>query len=206
MIHRFLVVFSLLVFLSACKSSESLSIPQGEEAFALPPSIFEKDTMYSFLTEIIAYDRVITGILRIKKVGEAQYKVVFSNESGFQLMALSFTNGKMESHQVFKKLDKKIILNTLEQGIQLLFYHSLCNNVYREKIENSSVAKCAKGKLLYRYYTYDNGNMLRIEVLKKEALVKWVEFQSYVDGLPQEIQINHEDIHLSYNLKAIKNG
>ena len=102
--------------------------------------------MYSFLTEINAYDRLITGILRVKKVGEAHYKVVFSNESGFQLMALSFVNGKMESHEVFEKLDKKIILTTLEQGIQLLFYHSLCDYIYKENNDGSPAATCSEGK------------------------------------------------------------
>ena len=48
--------------------------------------------------------------------------------------------------------------------------------------------------------------MRRIEVLNKGKLEKWIEFQLYDDGLPQEIHINHEDIQLSYQLKAIKNG
>ena len=172
----------------------------------LPDSFFEKDKMYSFLTEINAYDNLITGILRIKKVGNTHYKVVFSNESGFQLMALSFINGKMESHEVFEKLDKKIILNTLEQDIQLLFFHSLCDYIYIAKNDPPSVMSCSKGKEKFMYYTYVEGYMWRIEVLKKGILEKWIKFQSYENGLPHEIQIIHEDIRLSYHLKAIKNG
>ena len=206
LIRLYLVAFSLGIFLFSCKSSESLSVEGEYEAFDLPKHFFEKDKLYSYLTEINAYDRIITGILRIKKVDSNYYKVVFSNESGFQLMALSFKDGDMESHEVFDKLDKKIILNTLEKSIQLLFYPSLCKGVQKEKSNDLNVAICEEGKFLYRYFVDDNNHVSRIDVLKKEVLEKWVLFDSYENGIPQEIKINHENIQLSYHLKALKNG
>ncbi len=199
------MAFSPILILSGCKPSESLLIPEGSTSYSLPASFFVQEKLYSYHAEINAYDRIITGILLVKKVEKDRYKMIFSNESGFQLMALSFENGKMTAHKVFDKLDKKIILNTLEKGMQMLFYNTLCKDIFASDDSDEVTAICFEGKNKYNFKIED-GLVQRIEVFKKDELEKWIEFKAYHNGTPQEIIMKHKDIKLSYHFKLLNNG
>ena len=201
----FLVVFSLFLAFLSCKSSQPALHSESLEKSTLPPSFFSLNQLYTYHTEINAYGRIITGIIRIKKTDSSIFKLSFANETGFQLMALSFENGEMTSHEVFEKLDKKIILKNFEKGMQMLFFHSLCKGIFAAEKQKEISANCFNGKEEFHYKTKD-GKMSKIQVFKKGQLQKWISFDSYEDDIPKEITIKHEDIRVSYNLKYLNNG
>ena len=161
-----------------------------------PKPYFAEGELYTYLGSIDAYGKNITGHLRIKRISTTSVRMVFTNESGFQLLALELSDGEMNTHFAFEKLDKKIVLNTIERDLQLIFYESLCDQFFREP-ENTVIIECANKKHNYRFQLSGNQNVEKIFVESGDKTDMTVNFAA-PEAVPDTIRIDHRDIKLNY--------
>lgn len=75
-----------------------------------------------FKTTFDIRDHHMTGYTLVKKTSDTSIRVVFTSEIGMTWYDLEFFPGRMVRHTVFGPLDRKVVLNILEQDLRAILY------------------------------------------------------------------------------------
>lgn len=194
------MVFSF-VLLFGCQLNKSVKAPDFIPA-KTPDPFFSKDSLYSYSGNIDLYGRNISGNLLIKRTSSTKAKLVFTHESGFQLMAFSFSEGKMSTHFVHDNLDKKLVLRVIERDLRTLFFEAQCETAVKEK--DQSTVFCRKGKTEYQLQINEDEKVEKIFVRTGKKSELTVNFVAVEDDVPDTIRIDHHDIKLNYRFYRIR--
>ncbi len=78
-----------------------------------------KSDLYNASVDVVGNH--ISGLVLFKTMTDSSKRVVFTNEAGVKFFDFGFeTNGSVTTHQVIKKLNKKIVVRTLQNDFGLV--------------------------------------------------------------------------------------
>jgi hypothetical protein len=116
---RFLYV-SISVLLASC--APSLPIRQSAKVNVECIKKFKpnfKSDLYNASVDVVGNH--IGGLVLFKTMTDGSKRVVFTNETGVKFFDFGFeTNGSVITHQIIKKLNKKIVVRTLQNDFGLV--------------------------------------------------------------------------------------
>ena len=159
----------------------------------------EKDYVYK--AKINVYGHKFGGILIIKKLGEEEHRVVFTTEFGNKLFDFLYQKNTFKKNFIVEDLDKKMIVNTLQKDFKLLISE-------RAEVEeqynmgNEIVFKTRDDKRSNFYFINKKTHTLvKIVNTSKSKQKMEVLYNKIIDGMANNIWINHHNINLQIELK-----
>lgn len=204
---RLLLISALLFQLVSCKpyQVQDASVKQNSIKEFKNPYFNNPEIDYVYKAQIEVYGNKLGGIFVTKKISDSVHRVVFTTEFGNKLMDFELSDNEFKVNYVMEQLDRKIVLNTLEEDFRLLLkVNHQINQVYENSLSN--VYKSNNGKRFVYFFVNKNDNKLvkLINTTKyKEKVV--FEFESKNITFAEVIRINHKNIKLKIELNQITN-
>ncbi len=161
------------------------------------------NSLYSAGVDVTTHH--FSGILFFKAMPDSSTRVVFTNEMGVKFFDFAFTkDNRFIKHYVMAKLDKKVIVKALHKDLELVILHQDLSNavLLKDSIYNYTAIPNKKGN---DYYITDGcSKLIRIEKSSKTKPVVEVQMLNYKDGVPDSINISHQNFKFDIVLKRIK--
>jgi hypothetical protein len=168
---------------------------------------FKSDGHFLFQSGIDVFRNHFTGLIVVKPLPAADYRVVFINEVGIKIFDMEFFGtGGYKVHYCLEYLNKKLFIRTLKNDISLML-----NNQPVDHIRTMLSSK--NGDVVYKFrnnrgvkYFLVNGSTNRIkEIIQKRGLSKKVNisFYSSMENELDSVRISHYNIKLDIYLSKI---
>lgn len=165
-------------------------------------------TTVLYKTSIDIKNNHFSGLFYFKKLDEEKYRIVFMAEMGLNLLEFEYNKGIFTTINVQEFLNKKALLNTLQNDLRLLIQSP--TDYEKQKIfEHKSYPQVLikiKSNSKRCYYFYNPNNELE-KMVQKSSFNK-VEFGilKTIHKVPEKIEIHHKimDIHIDLNLIKVK--
>ena len=181
---------------------------QQQEPAAKSVSIFtELNGKYLYRAKINYKDKVLSGLIIIRKSDSSSYRVAMITELGMKIFEMEFCTNKEKPfilHSCIAYLDKKVIINTLRRDFESIFLNFA--NWENVKVVDNDDGKiyryCYDGKR--DYFCNDYGDVSKIIrrkwFLKQEIIL----IENIKNPYPRRISIDHQRTRLSIQLNFIK--
>ena len=156
---------------------------------------------YVYKAKIEVYNKTFGGIFIVKKIAEANHRVVFTTEMGSKIFDFSFNNDDFEVNYILEEMDKKILLNILEKDFRVLVreHGKILNKSVKE---NRTLLETEIVNKKY-FYTFKNDQLNSISRVKMgKEKVQFI-FSDISAITAKNIQILHHNIKLTIKLKSI---
>ena len=203
---RYLPISILFLLISSCslnttKDLVSKEISQNEIE---NPYFSNQDIDYVYKAKIDVYGKNFGGILIIKKTGIKTHRVVFTTEFGNKLFDFSYDNEMIIKNFTIEELDKKYIVNTLQEDFKLLISEK--NKVVKQfDSENQVVFKTNDENRYNFYFINKNSHTLdKIVSATKSKEKVAILFSKMEAQMVNSILINHKNIKLNIALERLK--
>lgn len=205
---RFFLLISTILLCSGCSSLKFINDfeevkPVSGTRYAT--SLFkEPDKGYLYKANINVYGREFGGLIVIKKNGHQNFRIAFTTEFGNKLIDLGYDNGELKLNYAIEELNKKIIINTLKRDFAIL----LAPEIDVEKEYENDKYKLIQGVQENRFnYYFINKPGNRLDKIinaskRKEKII--VKFDPYENNVPEQINIEHQNIKLNIFLYLLK--
>ena len=174
---------------------------------ALYPLFHSTDSVRLFNMQIDFRKNHFSGILLIKPIADNTYRMAFNTHFGMSVFDFEFSPDRFVVNNCIPILQKKTIINTLENDFRILFFLHLpqegsAAQVYRHKEQDDLEVNKINGQ----YYLKDNSRreLLQIEIPHFFSSLHYY-FSDYQQQFPASIRIKHDRIRLSMILERIKN-
>ena len=163
-------------------------------------------TDYVYKTKINIYNKKFGGILIIKKTGSEQHRIVFTTEFGNKIFDFQIIKGVFKVNYVLEELDKKVILNTLQNDFYILVkqfievdkqFDSTAETIYKSNFD--------KDYNLYYFYLKKEQKLLKIVKASKNKEKVVFNFLDTNHNIGTKIDIIHQNIKLKIHLTYIGN-
>lgn len=191
----------LLVSCGSYPKKNNFEVVHPSEKTIHNPYFADGTQDYVYKADIKLYKKSFSGIFVAKKLGENHHRVVFTTEMGNKIFDFSFEGDDFEINHILPDMNKKIVLNLLQEDFRTLLKEKL-------RIEDSFSSESA---LVYKttlygiaYYFYSTSGQLEKIVKAKGSNPKVsYNFSEINDANAKNIQILHHNVKLSIVLKAI---
>ena len=200
---RFLLSSLIVLFLGCTPYPKKLGYApeQGKSKTFTNPYFSDLQKDYVYKANISAFKNEFSGILVIKKTDENKHRVAFTTELGNTIFDFSIGDDSFEVNHILKKMDRKLLLNVLEQDFRTLIKeHIAFTETYKK--ENTKLLKAKIGTKNH-YYNFKKDTLQSIARVgnQKEKVV--ITFSERSENLARHIQILHKNIKLAISLQAI---
>jgi len=197
-------LISLLFLIAGCTSypkKQGYLPSNNSPQFNGNPYFSDASKDYVYKAQIAAFNKNFSGILAIKKLGEAHHRLVFTTELGNSIFDFTFKNDDFYVNKIINELDRKIVINILKRD----FFTLLFENPKIEETYQKESNLIQKGTILGKnhYYLSKNGKLSKIIRTKNESENVTIQFHKVSVKFAEEIFIGHKKINLSIKLKAI---
>ena len=156
---------------------------------------------YVYKAKINVYGHKFGGILIIKKLGEEEHRVVFTTEFGNKLFDFSYQKNAFKKNFIIEDLDKKMIVNTLQKDFKILISEKIMVEEQYD-LEDDIVFKTSDDKRSNFYFINKKTHTLvKIVNTSKSKQKMEVLYNKIIDGMANNIWINHHNIKLQIELK-----
>ncbi len=162
---------------------------------------------YLYRAKINYKEKILSGMLIIKKSDSNSYRVAMVTELGMKIFEMEFFDNKEKPfvlHSCIKYLDKKIIINTLRRDFESLFLNFASWEKAKVKYnkEGEIYTYYYQGKR--KYYCNNYGDINKIVrskfFIKRETTI----IANIKNPYPKSISIHHHQNRLSIQLTFIK--
>lgn len=204
---RLLLISALLFQLASCKSYnvQDATVKKTSAKEFKNPYFNNSEIDYVYKAQIEVYGNKLGGIFVTKKISDSVHRVVFTTEFGNKLMDFELSDNEFKVNYVMEQLDRKIVLNTLEEDFRLLLK---VNHQINQSFENPSfnIFKSNNDKRFVYFFVSKNDNKLVKLISTSKYKEKVVfEFESKNTTFAEVIRINHKNIKLKIELNQITN-
>lgn len=206
MIRLLLISFSLLQLIS-CKSYQidDATVKENSIQEFKNPYFDNPEIDYVYKAQIEVYGNKLGGIFVAKKISDSIHRVVFTTEFGNKLMDFELSDNDFKVNYVLEELDRKMILNTLEEDFRLLLK---VNHQVNQSFENSSFnifMSNSNHKFIYFFVNKNSNTLTKLVSATKHKEKVVFEFESKNTTFAEIIKINHKNIKLKIELNQITN-
>jgi phosphoribosylformylglycinamidine (FGAM) synthase PurS component len=156
------------------------------------------DYVYKMRMEV--YGRFFGGILIIKKLGDQEHRMVLTSEFGSKIFDFSFNKGEFKKNYILEDLDKKILVNTLRDDLQLLVKEQ--GKVLKQfRIEDLTLFKTDYlNRNGYYYMEASTGRIDEIAYASERKKKMQILFEDIEEDLAKNITIEHYTMKLNMEL------
>jgi len=156
---------------------------------------------YVYKAKIEVYNKTFGGIFIVKKIAEANHRVVFTTEMGSKIFDFSFQGDDFKVNYILEEMDKNILLNILEKDFRVLVREE--EHVFNKSVkENTTLLETEIASKKY-FYAFKNDQLNSISRVKKgKEKVQFI-FSDISAITAKNIQILHHNIKLTIKLKSI---
>ena len=208
---RNLLLSSLLLLLlfSAC-SPGLLKNFRKEGTFAVSRSDFypffpSVDTTQLFNMQVDFRKNHLSGFLLIKSVQQDVYRLVFTTHFGMSVFDLEFDKGIFQINYCLEALNKKRVIQFLENDFRILLFLNLeigPTSSYIYKNKNTPTLEINRTGNMYYLKDTKTETLLAIEAPHFISSLHY-DFADYTDRFPSVIRIKHSCIGLKMQLEKI---
>ncbi|WP_108868879.1 hypothetical protein [Aquimarina aquimarini] len=161
----------------------------------------DKTEDYIYKASIDIYKRHFGGILIIKKINDANHRVVFTTEMGNKIFDFSFIDNDFTVNHILDDFNKKILISILKKDFRTLIKENMkLTNTYSH--HEDLVFETEIDKKKHYYYQTDNkiSKIARVSNGKEKVVFTFSEINDTIANL---ITIEHKGIKLKISLKSI---
>jgi hypothetical protein len=195
---RCLIISSLLFALASCRSYQLADVISQEttEREVVNPYFSALDTDYAYRAHVEVYGKELSGLFMVKRMDSVTHRMVLTTDFGNTLIDLTIGNEQFKVNYVIEDLDRKIVLNMLQQDFktllspqqQAVMHHRLVSqdayqvkeksNTYyfmdQERGYLSKIVKASKRKeqVIYEFKTSDGKSADQIDIIHKTIRLK----------------------------------
>ena len=203
---RFLPISILFLLITSCslQTTKNLIVKEVSQIEVDNPYFSNTYIDYIYKAKIDIYGRKFGGILIIKKIDENSHRVVFTTEFGNKLFDFLFENDTVINNFVIEELDKKFIVNTLQNDFKLLVSQkNKVLNQFDSGLED--IYKTIDGKQFNFYFINKKSHTLdKITRTSKSKVIVEVLFSNVESVIANSILIHHKNIKLNIALELFK--
>ena len=203
---RFLPINILFLLITSCslQTTKNLIVKEVSQIEVDNPYFSNTYIDYIYKAKIDIYGRKFGGILIIKKIDENSHRVVFTTEFGNKLFDFLFENDTVINNFVIEELDKKFIVNTLQNDFKLLVSQkNKVLNQFDSGLED--IYKTIDGKQFNFYFINKKSHTLdKITRTSKSKVIVEVLFSNVESVIANSILIHHKNIKLNIGLELFK--
>jgi len=165
------------------------------------PYFSDNSKDYVYKAKIDVYNKSFGGIFIVKKIAEANHRVVFTTEMGSKIFDFTFHNDDFKVNYILEEMDKKLFLNILEKDFRLLIRENV--SIFSKSVKGMS--EMLETKILGKkyYYAFKQGKLNSITRVKMGKEKLQLIFSDISDATAKNIQILHHNIKLTIKLKSI---
>jgi hypothetical protein len=203
---RFLPISILFLLITSCslQTTKNLIVKEVSHIEVDNPYFSNTYIDYIYKAKIDIYGRKFGGILIIKKIDENSHRVVFTTEFGNKLFDFLFENDTVINNFVIEELDKKFIVNTLQNDFKLLVSQkNKVLNQFDSGLED--IYKTIDDKQFNFYFINKKSHTLdKIVRTSKSKVIVEVLFSNVESVIANSILIHHKNIKLNIGLELFK--
>jgi len=164
-------------------------------------------TVALYNTTVDVVGNHLSGLLLVKKMPDSSTRMVFSNEMGFTFFDFEFAaDGGFKVYSIIKKLDKRSVIKTLRNDLELVLMNNLDSNKATVKTKDGLVYFIFPQTKGFNYYiTNQSGDeLLRMERASNKKTIVEAVMKNYIAGIPDTIGISHKTFVFNIGLKRIE--
>ena len=203
---RFLPISILFLLITSCslQTTKNLIVKEVSHIEVDNPYFSNTYIDYIYKAKIDIYGRKFGGILIIKKIDENSHRLIFTTEFGNKLFDFLFENDTVINNFVIEELDKKFIVNTLQNDFKLLVSEkNKVLNQFDSGLED--IYKTIDGKQFNFYFINKKSHTLdKIVRTSKSKVIVEVLFSNVESVIANSILIHHKNIKLNIALELFK--
>lgn len=164
-------------------------------------SYFSDETKdYVYKADINIYDNNFSGIFIVKKIEEANHRIVFTTAMGNKILDFSFVNDTFKVNFILENMNKAILINILKRDFKALIQETL-PIIKSYSSQDTLIYETTLDKKKYFYFkTQQLDKIVRTNNSKEKVVFLFSEIN---DTIVNQIKIKHSNIKLSINLKLI---
>ena len=204
---RFLAISIVFIFIStscSLRTTEGLREITSVHNEITNPYFANLDLDYVYKAKIEVYKKNFGGILIIKKISPQSHRIVMTTEFGSKLLDFEYDGDTFTKNFVIDELDRKFILNVLQEDFKLLIIENAAVLAAFES-EINRVYKTQNGKRFdFYFFEKSSGNLERIVNTTKYKEKVEVDFSSSDGKIAENISIKHNNIKLKIDLEKFK--
>ncbi|WP_083253228.1 hypothetical protein [Flavivirga aquatica] len=155
---------------------------------------------YVYKANITVYNNHFSGIFIVKKLGEANHRIVFTTEMGNKIFDFSFLNDTFKVNFIIEDIDKAILINILKKDFKTLVQEEL-PVIKSYSLQDTLVYETAlENKKHFYFETQQLNKITRVKNGKEKVIFLFLEINNIIAN---QIKISHSNIKLKINLKSI---
>ncbi|MCK0145106.1 hypothetical protein MWU78_05555 [Arenibacter sp. F26102] len=196
---------SLIALLLACSSypkKSNLERKIGTTSTISNPYFSDMAKDYVYKAKINFGTKSFGGIFAVKKLGEGHHRVVFTTEMGNKLFDFSFIKNEFKINFILDEMNKKILINLLKRDFHVLTNENPEILNHYDKPGDTIFLETRKENKTYFYLMADQQLHRILETRGGEEKSDYI-FTQIEDNHAREINIRHNNIKLTIDLKAI---
>ncbi|WP_235832288.1 hypothetical protein [Flavobacterium zhairuonense] len=168
------------------------------------PYFSDPNADYVYKTNITVYGHELSGIFIAKKVNDTTHRVVFTTEFGNKLLDFEISEKTFKVNSIVSELDRKILINTLEEDFRLLLKKEY---LIQEQFENEDfeIYKSADGNRdNYLFFSKKDKKLEKVVRSSKSKEKITITFTLENDKFAKKVVILHQNIKLKIELNYFK--
>ena len=164
-------------------------------------SYFSDETKdYVYKANITVYDNDFSGIFIVKKIDEANYRIVFTTEMGNKVFDFSFINDTFKVNNIIEDMNKALLINILKKDFSALVKEKL-PVIKSYSLQDTLVYETViLNKKHFYFKTQQLNKIIRVANGKEKVVFLFSEIK---DTIAHQINVRHSNIKLNINLKLI---
>ena len=201
---RYLLISAFFSLFVSCKSYQIADAVEIENTTESVQNNYFSDPAidYVYKTHIEVYGNDLSGIFIAKRINDSIHRLVLTTDFGNKLLDFEISENSFKVNFVFDKLDKKIIINTLEDDFRTLL--QVNNKVFKKYKRNQEIIYQTDKKQYYYTDLITNDLTKIIKTNRRKEKVIFT-FNSKKTTFAEEILIQHNNIKLKIEFKQIIN-
>ncbi|MFC4095346.1 hypothetical protein [Euzebyella saccharophila] len=201
---RILASSILFILFTACASypkKQQFTQVTASTQNIINPYFSDTSKDYVYKANIDAFGNSFGGLFIVKKIGEKSHRMVFTTEMGTTIFDFSIKDQRFTVHKILKDMDRKILLNILQQDLTALVTEKLETSQRYQKGHQTLYESQLLNK---KHYFYFRQNQLKSISRTKNGKEKVAHIFSDVEGnLAKSIRITHNNLPLQLTFKAL---
>jgi hypothetical protein len=209
---RIHILFIFILFGTACLNTKFKNLQQVTskiiDSTDLIPLFKNNQPAPLFKTNVRLYGKQFGGLLLVKKMPDSTYRIVFTNETGIKFFDFELKEERLITHYCIEKFNKKAVLNTIANDIELLLFENRFNKkgiVLSDSEKKWTAYNFTKNGLNdYYFISKTNHTIERIEQIDKKKKKVIIDLYAYKGNVPSIIKIRHKAIRLQIDLLLLE--
>ena len=204
LMRRFLLLISAII-LSGCSPALYSDLNNLDSEQNCISKFIPEFTSQWYNTQINIAGKHMSGLLFFKMISDSSTRVVFTSETGVTFFDFDFNNSGLEVVYITPKLNKKVVIATLEEDIGMLLHHL---NHSREQIQKSDdtynyIGFRDRKEVIWYLVKKDCSELVRIEKNTKRKRKIIVNLSTQNNALPDSVYIEHQSFNFNISLNKI---